>query len=448
MAKKILGKLMNQVPVNDTVAQLIRNSDKFDAGNPFPIESVRVKRLISRFPEKRSEIAHNAESAYPLVHEDVLELMVDFLDFKRKNGSQIEKSIYKDMTIPEFVNRLISKRPLVFLGNSDNYVLRGHRGTMKVGGFESIGIDNEEKPPLVMKEYLSYDEIKISALLGTSSHTLAINKGNRQNEGREESKLKNFVNRGVIVGLVGARFERKGRMERQEIIISDVPEGSNKLSPLFDKLYNLPSQSSSAKSDDSGRFLRLRGGGLFDMEAYKRRIRITGETLLLEANARASETNDMAYVHVVGLGLGVWRVHEDQIQIYADVFGEILAELKLPHVSDVDFSWIPVSTIDGHPDGEMINGIKIHISKRSLFDKLPPGDENKLLVVCWAYDGNSYPGNEFWVDQLSGSGDPQAACATQVSELHNPEINPWFNGSNLRIVSSKLNKLIKYSDYK
>ena len=124
---------------------------------------------------------------------------------------------------------------------------------------------------------------------------------------------------------------------------------------------------------------------------------------------------------------------------YCDVFGECLKRLKLPHISDVDFSWIPVKTVAGIASGETVPGTnttvknhrvqfflqmfnryfpKIHISMRDPYDLLPGEDaDSKLIVASWAYDGNSYPGNEYWKGSLWTSGDPQAACATQVQIL-------------------------------
>lgn len=69
--------------------------------------------------------------------------------------------------------------------------------------------------------------------------------------------------------------------------------------------------------------------------------------------------------------------------------------------------------------GSSIKNIKVN--KRAPSEKLE--DESLLLVVSYAWDGNSYPGNEFWVGSLSASGDPAAACSTTIAELHNVEIN-------------------------
>lgn len=56
-------------------------------------------------------------------------------------------------------------------------------------------------------------------------------------------------------------------------------------------------------------------------------------------------------------------------------------------------------------------------------------------MVTYAWDGNSLPGNEFWNGYLASSGDPAAACSSQIAELHTSRINPLVSGENLHIAS-------------
>ncbi len=219
----------------------------------------------------------------------------------------------------------------------------------------------------------------------------------------------------------------------------------------------------------------------FHLHAYKRRVRLTAETLLAEANERARAEGKKAYVHVVGLGLGVWRLLSTQNvrggkkaivaelfcvillallslsvclssqQWYVDAFASCLGRMRLNHVSDVDFSWIGgVSGVDGVESGQIYPGtdIRVHLSMRDPYEPFQEGTggEGKVVVSSWAYDGNSYPGNEYWVGSLQTSSDPAAACATQVPELHNPLVNLKMRGSNLHI-ATKEGRVLTLSEY-
>ena len=62
--------------------------------------------------------------------------------------------------------------------------------------------------------------------------------------------------------------------------------------------------------------------------------------------------------------------------------------------------------------------------------------EDRLLVACYAWDGNAFPGNEFWRGSLNTSGDPAAACCSTIGELQNPYVNPFLD--NIYIVPSEL----------
>ena len=77
----------------------------------------------------------------------------------------------------------------MFVGPRDKHILRDSssveqdlRGLTLIGGFDDIGTEKEEAP-LVMEDYMTYDEMKISALLATCSPTAVINAGERRNRG-------------------------------------------------------------------------------------------------------------------------------------------------------------------------------------------------------------------------------------------------------------------------
>ena len=63
--------------------------------------------------------------------------------------------------------------------------------------------------------------------------------------------------------------------------------------------------------------------------------------MLYQAEARAVSNRTKAYVHVVGLGLGVWRATDHQETEFLAAFASCLRRLcsVIPHVSDINFAW-------------------------------------------------------------------------------------------------------------
>lgn len=411
-----------------------------------PTEANRLAGLADR----RDEVEEHAAGVRPIMHGDVPALIKDFLAFGREHGTLPARRLFSGMSSVDFVSRLLSCRPLAFLGHGDSYLLRD--GSQGQGGFEQLG-GPRQRAPLVIEELLSYDEMAISALLGVSVPTHFFNTGSRRNGGRP-GEAGSFEPRGVTVGLVGARFERPECMEWRHVIVtadqntsekgygaeadSDAP--ATRLVRLWARFYGretLPTFAE-ALADESGRYLRLGGGALFDRELYKRRIRLVVEPFLRDADARAEAAGRPAYVHAVGLGLGVWRIHLEQVDLMLQVYAEALRELALPHLADLDFSWFRNATAcGGVRSGERFqareNDVRIHFSKREPAARLTGSNEGKLLVAMYAWDANAFPGNEYWLGMLGASGDPAAACASTIPELQNPDVNPRVSGEHVRI---------------
>lgn len=118
---------------------------------------------------------------------------------------------------------------------------------------------------------------------------------------------------------------------------------------------------------------------VFDNVMMKKRYAISFDTLLLETNARAAVSGNLAYLHVVGFGLGVWRAAQQQEHIFMECFQERLNYLKesLNNVGVIHFSYFNLKECgllkngfvlesQTHPKG----GFKILISKRNPNEKL------------------------------------------------------------------------------
>ena len=341
----------------------------------------------------------------------------------------------------EFDTVLISKRPLMFAGQNDCYILRdtGQREPrLAFESWSSVGTE-EEREPLVMRDLLTYHEAKISALMGASTRTVTINKGDRTNQG-EEGEAGEFEPAGVIVGLVGPRMDKDGVMESQELKVSEDQNTEEKMKgdsvlnlfaefynikkvPTFEKLFaahtnglnqgvawlSTLTKLFNKKSSNSRKLLndyvemtgRRNEKQFLHVAGYRQRLRISFETLLAEADHRAATASRKAYVHVVGLGLGVWRIYSGQVDLFTTEMVETAARLRLQNISDVDFSWVvntgKQSVTFGErilTDGELIPGtnMKMHVSKRNPWDKLEGEDRDKLVVASWAWDGLSFVG--------------------------------------------------------
>ncbi|KAI8629346.1 hypothetical protein F5Y19DRAFT_78535 [Xylariaceae sp. FL1651] len=387
---------------------------------PFPpgVEPPITSNSVTQFDP--DTIKNDALSTRIVVHSRFPDLIQQFLEHKRTHGSSVEKAFYHDgWTWQQQVARLLEKRALVFLGGSDSTVLRSgkHIGSA-YREWDNVGTEDEiNNKHLFLKEYLSYDEIMLSSLVGVSGPSYFINDGRRVNGGRR-GEAGTFEPRGIIIGLVGARFERGDRMDSVHVLkSSNNPRQHPELTKIFHSFFG-PTKNPTLD---------------FDTTMYKARIRITADILLLEANERAKAVGKKAYVYIVGLGLGVWiwRSAAQQPLLYVQAFLESLSELgeSLSNIGTVEFAWIqPVfgwsqRTMKVGPQQREVN---VKFSRRNPAEKLVGDESDQLLVLSYAWDGNAFPGNEYWGGSLTATGDPAAACMSTISELHNAMINPGF----------------------
>ncbi|XP_011296474.2 uncharacterized protein LOC101898587 isoform X1 [Musca domestica] len=455
----------------------------------FPLEfGSNNCRVMSQPKDRYPIIKKQISSAYPVIHERVLQLYLDFLEYKCLYGHSKEKDLYQNMTLEQFVQRLLTKRCVAFVGPMDSYMLINGRVGYGVD-YDLIGTD-EEKNPLILSNCLSYDEVKLSAFLSVSSDSELINNGNRKNMAVIEKDPNKIEREGVVIGLIGARFQRPFVMDYQDIIISreqNVEERgygpNNSVLQTLKKIFvdkknydeNMPCREyrkiwkkfyedrsylyCNVKKDNKrfGDIESSNSTAIFDNVVMKKRFTISFDTLLLEAQSRAALLNKQAYVHIVGIGLGVWRAAVQQTAIFLETFQQRVLQLlpKLNNIGVLHFSWFGVDQCGdlkhngfiespSHPHG----GIKTFLANRNPADKLMESNfGNMLLVISYAWDANALPGNEFWQKHLGDSSDSSTASSTLIAELHNGHINTeWVCGGNLHIASPEYG-VIHISDY-
>jgi Domain of unknown function (DUF4804) len=442
----------------------------------------------------QKQIVEDAKNTHPFVHHKVRQLAESFLHEKRTEGNEIEKAVYGSMTTQQFFDRLIKDRPLTFFGPKDINRLRNGKtikgeiketieGAIEESWFEKIGT-KEQHPDLSLENYLSYEEMQISAMMGISSPTYFINNGQRFNRGNgtEEGS---FQERGILSGVVGARFEKPGFMEDELMMVrSGQARDTKKLAkwatlcdikefPSFEQAQN------SVTATHDSRFIQIDEGVYLDTLVYEKVMKLRIEAFMVDANERAKAAgveigaDVKACLHIVGLGSGAWTpkvveglegqlapvtaIEQIQIQLYKNA----IKDHQLTSIGTLNFSYFNENialTVDAPPDAYKMGppggppyseeecerfkaipegtNFKVEFSKRNPADPLIEGDAKMLLVVQYAWDGASFLGNEYWMgrDLLQASGDPAAACCSTAPQLQNPLINRFARGDNVHLM--------------
>src|SRR5581483_5772165 len=407
-------------------------------------------KLVAHLPNKIGVIAGDDTAKQKLIVEQgknvrlvmddkVKTLALHFLECKKRCGNEIEKIVYQDMKLEAFFCRLLTQRPIMFMTSWVVSYLKGDGdAVVRNSTFKEIGTDTEQEP-LVLANYISYDEMAISALIGVSVPTFFINNGRRSNAGAVD-KEGTYEQTGVYTGLIGARFEKENLMEWQHMLVTEDqntqkngygPDGDNELLKIWQDFYNVGFQTyQQACEDRTGRNAWIKSKkGYLDTLVYMKRMEMSILPYLIDANARAQQQNKSAYCHIVGLGLGEWAIDEFvQAKCILHVFKFLIEHNTFTNIADINFSWFPKSCqrYKNIFNGNKAGGIKIHFSRRDPADKLIGSDSGKLLVPMYAWDGNSWPGNEYWRVMLTASGDPAAACCSTISELQNPDVNHYL----------------------
>lgn len=415
---------------------------------------------------RKYSVAHHAELTSPILSGVVADGMNKYLTL-----TQEETRTSPIPDVSHFVCRLLTHRPVVFMNRNDFFMLQDGSDGVGNGQFETLLHGYCDGNPLSGRNLLGYEEIEFSALVSMAVPTFFVNNGSRNNMGGVDP-LTNHQEFGVYVGSVGARFEKRGVMDSRFILVTreqntsengygvDADKNSRNAQllkiwydmicpsarrdatfPSYESVKKLQLQDSVAFQHRYSTFTEMGSTQLetvyFDKLLYKGRMKLTITSFLRCANnqlahlKRYSAGWTSVHVRAVGLGLGVWKIISEQNQLLLDAYAEVLREESFPFISDLEFMYFGrndgakcggVGTNETFCEGPpgSPNSIRIHFTLGNPADKL---DDNKLLVAQYAWDGNAFPGNEYWLGSLSASGDPAAACCSTISELQNPCIN-------------------------
>ena len=363
-------------------------------------------------PARKAAIASMADATAPFVHSKSLALASAFLELKRRSGTDIERDFYANMNVTCFLTRLLTHRPMVFVNFNDQYVLRTGETGAGMDVFPAIGTSNESAP-LVLRDYLSYDEMDVSALLGVAVPTYLINDGARDNDalvGAEGS----FEEEAVIVDQVGCRFERKGLMEYKHMVATPEqntasngygPSNTTSLLSLFASLYGLPcfptfdtAQADARAPGGSARWEVKHPDLLLNIEAFRSRYTLQAEAFLAECSHRGA-TNAGAYCSVAESVATEpwWTISDTQALWMLQGFKHALSTVAAPAVRVLDFPLFNETffrEVFGQPGSTVVgaagNTITIRNSRRNPASKLAGADAGLRVVHQFAGDSNAY----------------------------------------------------------
>jgi hypothetical protein len=413
----------------------------------------------------RKDMVQMARETRPFMAKEIWDLLEDFMEFMRnvpgEEGANY-RAIYDGFTPADLVKRLLFKRPLVFVGPNDHTMLRfnGVKNVIDANRAYKVAkiLDN---PPngdgYCLRDYISYDENLLSSLIGMSTPTFYVSDGSIHRFGGVRSPKNPHVDSGILCGLVGARNTKYSFMEcrfigpRHETAWHDFH-----LSDQFwiEKVYKdafpegfIPTNEQIAKNKKIYENIYV---NRLNVVYFEKRLMLSILPFIKEAAAKGIEKSKEVFCSVPPIGGGVWRGHATSDTIHTLIKNGVLKfldqnfnyqELKmlralaLPEVHLNTYSDfkpeknIKKITIDPIESSATLtfkepedHTIKIYNEIRYVARPLPAEFEYCLSIAGYAWDGNSYPGNEYWSGDL-GSFDPQAVYCSLLGQFQNPEVN-------------------------
>lgn len=416
--------------------------------------------LVAETRTKES-LVEMAQATRPFIAKEIWNLLDQFMIFM-KNMPGIEgenyRAVYDNMTATGLVRRLLTKRPYVFLEETDSNVLRENPLTLRSGKekWNNVArtLEQGQAGWPYLREYISYDEMVLSALVNMSTPTYFVSDGSLRST--SERPRRPFVMQGILCGLVGARLEKNGFMEHRFVFPRD--ENDSKfdgvhhadefwIKNIYSKAFpegKIPTVGDIKNNPNLYKDIYVDG---INVVFLKKRLALSVIPFIKEAANRGLEKKQNIVVSVPPIGAGVWRgtVDSETIAIlivttvleYLDNNVDIeelsyLGAIFLPVVNkDVYLKYSPQNRIKSIRANPTDTGIAVQVDdkvvmifnqRRFVAQILPEKFSSSLVVAGYAWDGNSFPGNEYWIDSF-GSFDPQAVLCSLLGQLQNPEVN-------------------------
>lgn len=402
-------------------SELTQSSDGFERNiAKFPLTSNTIQTLKEKFGISEGKISEDAQGVSILLDIRTYELIGAYLWAKKSTGTSVEQSVYGKMTTEDLIDRLLQKRSLAFYGASDVTLFRGSK-TLRTMAHEWTLVGSANEGSIKMTDYLTYGEMELAALISVCTPTWFINEGSRKNSGQQRN---GYPIHGYYIGAVGARFERPGRMEDRHMCIRNgqppvVVHITDLTSMLWRDFYDL--------TDDLSMYKSNQPVALY-LPAYKLRVRRVLEPVILHGNAIGLSKGKKVVLRLVGLGLGVWAIDKEaQTKAFCEVVKEVIKANNLRSVSIVEMQWIAENLGSESIKDRLNHTIKLSYTKGNPAD---PVADDHIFVSTYAWDGNAFPGNEYWAGLLTASGDPAAAACSTIQQVQNPLINKCLQAHN------------------
>lgn len=413
----------------------------------FPLKSNTIKAIVGDKNERKQAVAMQATGIQILMAVETFDLISKYLIRKKIIGNATERAIYHGMSVEGFIDRLLTKRPLVLYTHHGFTVLQSAR-TDQLNPMQAYWelVGKEVEGPILMNDYLSHEEMELAALIVVSVPTYFINSGERYNCGQAAPSP--YPVTGYYIAAVGACFDQPGIMEARHMTVekptkvdeiafdadweSMEPVPFEQIAPKANddpikSLWNTFYQKHSF-SYDKDSFTLPEMNTYLHKDIYSIRLWRILYPILLQAGRLGVKHDKRVVLRLVGFGLGTWAVTtEAQTEIYINVVRRIVTSNVLYAISTIDLLWM--SEVEQQWVINDLTGKAIVVNCRR-GDPAAVVGPGELLVATYGGRGSSFPGNEYWAGELSTSGDPAAACCSTIQELQNPYINPCFNARN------------------